>query len=119
MKESACLRCHVAVTTGHGLEWSNGVERCQQDADFNRQVDDTCSQVALLESGKKESLKRYPNPSAVDSQQELGEISYLDIPFPTPEQFPTLSSLNVSQAHRQRLLGQRSLRGWERTGSPW
>ena len=82
--EDACLRCHVAVETGHGREWSAGVQECRENKDFNESVTRTCKQLELVENGQPaESF--YP-PSAVESIHICGEYSFVEILFLSTEQ---------------------------------
>ena len=68
------------------MKWQQGCEQCRLDPEFQKKVDETCRQLEFIEEGKKEECRKYFPPSAVESQQQHGELTYMDVPFLSSDQ---------------------------------
>ena len=85
----ACLRCHVAVETGHGRDWRDGVQECAADTDFNSKIDATCKQLEYIEEGRNSEAETFHPPSALDSIHCVGEYSFVELLFLSEHQVLT------------------------------
>ena len=82
----ACPRCHLAVVTGCGVEWPEGVQRCKEDPEFEGKVREAVENLSHIEAGEPEKKQVYTPPSAVDTRMLCGEMCYVDVLFLSPQQ---------------------------------
>ena len=74
----------MAVVTGHGREWDAGLIEAKMDAAFKEQLLETCSNLEKVENG--EAAPEFHPPSAVDARHCIGEYSYVEVLYLSPEQ---------------------------------